>query len=205
MGWQRAEDALMEKLVGKGAKKGSTWVGRAGDIAKQPPVWAGVAGALALTGPRGRQAALRGGVCYLAASLTHLPIKAVLKRQRPPGASRLTKVGPLTSSFPSGHCASELAFSLGAAQEIPYLFIPLYAATLVSEWSLVRSRSHYPSDVFAGAGLAVAVSLVALRLWPPVRTNSPPAPSPSTDLGSGTVTVAIDTGVTEVRFTDDRG
>ncbi|MDQ6798930.1 MAG: phosphatase PAP2 family protein [Actinomycetota bacterium] len=159
----------MDKMVGKGAKEGSNWVGRAGDIAKQPPVWGGVAGTLALTGPRGRQAALRGGVCYLAAALVHLPIKVVADRRRPPGASRLTKVGPLTSSFPSGHCASELAFSLGAAQELPYLFVPLYAATLLAEWSLVRSRSHYPSDVFAGAALAVAVSLVAFKLWPPVR------------------------------------
>jgi len=173
MEWQRAEDTLMERMVGKGSKKGSTWVGRAGDIAKQPPVWAGVAGALALTGPRGRQAALRGGLGYVAASLAHLPIKAVVRRGRPPGASRHTKVGPLTSSFPSGHCASELAFSLGAAQELPYLFIPLYAATLVSEWSLVRSRSHYPSDVFAGAGLAIVVSLVMLKLWPPVRSSKP--------------------------------
>jgi len=172
MGWQRAEDALMAKLVGRGAKKGSTWVGRAGDIAKQPPVWAGVAGALALTGARGRQAAVRGGACYIAASLTHLPIKAVVRRRRPPGASRHTRFGPLTSSFPSGHCASELAFSLGAAQELPLLFVPLYAATLVSEWSLVRSRSHYPSDVFAGAGLAIVVALVASKLWPPVRSTA---------------------------------
>ncbi len=34
MGWQKAEDTLMDRLVGKG----SSWVGRAGDIAKQPPV-----------------------------------------------------------------------------------------------------------------------------------------------------------------------
>ncbi len=172
MGWQRAEDVLMQKLVGKGSKKGSTWAGRAGDIAKQPPVWAGVAGALALTGTRGRQAAIRGGLFYIGASLIHLPIKMVVRRPRPPGASRHTKVGPLTSSFPSGHCASELAFSLGAAQVLPGLFVPLCAATLVSEWSLVRSRSHYPSDVFAGAGLAIAIALVARRLWPPVRPGA---------------------------------
>ncbi len=41
---------------------------------------------------------------------------------------------------------------------------PLYAATLVSEWSLVRSRSHYPSDVFAGAALGWP--------WPWWRGNS---------------------------------
>ncbi len=169
---QQAEDALMQKLVGRGATKGSTWVGRAGDIAKQPPVWAGVAGVLALSGPRGRQAAVRGGLGYVAASVAHLPIKAIVRRGRPPGASRLTKIGPLTSSFPSGHCASELAFSLGAAQELPWLFVPLYAATLVSEWSLIRSRSHYPSDVFAGAALAVAISLVAWKFWPSHRSRA---------------------------------
>jgi len=74
MGNRSAEDVLMTKLVGKGSKKGSTWVGKAGDVAKQPPVWAGVAGVLALAGPRGRKAALRGGLGYLAASLLHLPL-----------------------------------------------------------------------------------------------------------------------------------
>jgi membrane-associated phospholipid phosphatase len=65
-----------------------------------------------------------------------------------------------------------LAFSLGAAQEVPWLFVPLYAATLAGEWSLVRSRAHYPSDIFAGAAISVAVALVAQRVWPPHRTEA---------------------------------
>ncbi len=165
-----AEDALMTKLVGEGAKHGSTWVGRAGDVTKRPPVWAGFAGILAVTGPRGRQAAVRGSVSYVAGALAHLAVKVVVGRSRPPGASKHTSLGPVTSSFPSGHCASELAFSLGAAQEIPWLFAPLYAATLAGEWSLVRSRAHYPSDIFAGAAISVAVALVASKVWPPQRT-----------------------------------
>ena len=75
----------------------------------------------------------------------------------------------ITSSFPSGHCASELAFSLGATQEIPSLIVPLYAATLAAESSMVRSRAHYPSDIVAGAAVSIVVALVAWKVWPPHR------------------------------------
>jgi len=163
------EDALMTTLVGKGSKHGSTWFGMAGDITKRPPVWAGMAAALAMTGPRGRQAAKRGAVSYFAGAALHLAVKVVVGRSRPPGASSHTSIGPITSSFPSGHCASELAFSLGAAQEVPWLIVPLYGATLAAEWSMVRSRAHYPSDIFAGAAISVVVALVAWRMWPPHR------------------------------------
>jgi len=156
-------------LVTRGAKHGSTWFGRVGDVTKQPYLWAGIAGVLAVAGPRGRQAATRGGAGYVAATLVHLVVKRVVGRTRPPGASRHTSIGPLTSSFPSGHCASELAFSLGAAQEVPWLFVPLYAATFAGEWSLFRSRAHYPSDIFGGAAISVALALVAWKAWPPHR------------------------------------
>lgn len=160
----------MTRLVGKGSRHGPTWVDRIGDITKRPPAWVGIAGVLGMTGPRGRQAAARGSVFYVAGTLAHLPLKLAVDRGRPPGASNHTSIGPVTSSFPSGHCASELAFSLGAAQELPWLFVPLYAATLAAEWSLVRSRAHYPSDIFAGAAVSVVVALVAWKLWPPHRS-----------------------------------
>ncbi|CAA9277401.1 MAG: hypothetical protein AVDCRST_MAG76-3787 [uncultured Acidimicrobiales bacterium] len=164
-----AEDALVTTLVGRGAQHGSTWFGRLGDVTKQPYVWAGAAGALAMTGPTGRHAATRGGLGYLTATLVHLAVKRVVGRERPPAASQHTSFGPLTSSFPSGHCASELAFSLGAAQEIPWLFVPLYAATFAGEWSLVRSRAHYPSDILGGAAISVVLAVVGWRAWPPHR------------------------------------
>lgn len=163
------EDSLMTKLVGEGSRHGSTWFGKVGDITKRPPVWAGIAGVLAMTGPRGRRAATRGSLGYLAGVAAQLAVKLMVGRSRPPGAGKHTSVGPLTSSFPSGHCASELAFSLVAAQEIPWLFPPLYTATLAGEWSLIRSRAHYPSDLFAGAAVSGAVALVAWRVWPPRR------------------------------------
>lgn len=155
----------MRRLAGQGARHGSTLFGRAGDITKRPPVWAVVAGVLALGGPRGRQAAMRGAGGYVVAAVAHLPLKVLVDRTRPPGAHRLT----VTSSFPSGHCASELAFSIAAAQEVPWLIVPLYAATLAAEWSMIRSQAHYPSDIFGGAALGIVVAVVAQKVWPSKR------------------------------------
>lgn len=165
--WQLAEDAVMS-LLPEEARRGSTWFGRFGDVVQQPPAWAGLAAVLAtLGGPRGRRAAMRGTVLYGAAAVVaNLVVKPVVARSRPPGAGE-NRAGPVTSSFPSGHAATDLAFTLGVAQEIPLLFAPLAAATTAAHWSVVRSRGHYPTDVLAGGVLAVALALAAWRLWPP--------------------------------------
>ncbi len=84
--------------------------------------------------------------------------------------------GPVTSSFPSGHAASDLAFNLGAAQEVPLVFFPLSLATLAAHWSIVRSRGHYLGDVLADGALGIAVALAAWSLWRPER----PAPEDAT-------------------------
>jgi undecaprenyl-diphosphatase len=127
-----------------------------------------VAAGLALGGgSRGKRAAVRGVVCYsIAALVANLGIKPWVGRSRPPGAGE-GRPGPVTSSFPSGHTATDLAFSLGVAQEIPVLFIPFTAATMAAHWSMVRSRGHYPSDIFVGGIVGIAVALAAWRLWPP--------------------------------------
>ena len=120
------EERLMWKLVGKGSRRGATPPRRASDIARQPLFWAAVAAGL--SGPRGRRAALRGGACYATTGLLHLPLKRLVGRRHPRGAG-LMRLGPATSSFPSGHAASDLSFTFGVAQELPLLFIPLSAAT----------------------------------------------------------------------------
>ena len=165
----KAEDELVAAVVGKGSRKGSSSFGRAGDLIRHPPMWAAIAAGLSITGERGRRAALRGSLCYLSAAAVHLPMKALVGRRHPPGAARL-QLGPFTSSFPSGHAASDLAFAFGAAQELPRAFVPLSACTLAVHWSLVRKRAHYPSDVIAGGALGIAVALAAWKLWPPGRS-----------------------------------
>jgi membrane-associated phospholipid phosphatase len=135
-----------------------------------------VAGILAAAGPRGRRAALRGGVCYRSAAVVHLPIKALVGRRHPPG-SALLQVGPFTSSFPSGHAAADLAFVFGAAQEMPSAFVPLSCASAAVHWSLIRKRAHYPSDVLAGGALGIAVAVALWKLWPPFTSPPPGAPA----------------------------
>ena len=158
----------MWRLVGPGSRKGRTWFGRVGDVIQRPPSWAAIAGLLALGGPRGRRASCRGLVCYVAAALAHLPIKAVVRRRHPRFAA-LHQLPPVTSSFPSGHAAADLAFAVGVAQEVPVLFLPLSVATMAVHWSLVRKRAHYPSDIVAGGALGIAVAFGVSRLWPPDR------------------------------------
>lgn len=174
----KAEDALVARVVGKGSRKGSTFFGRAGDLIQRPPAWAGIAALLSATGERGRRAALRGSVCYLSAAAAHLPIKALVGRRHPPRSAR-HQLGPVTSSFPSGHAASDLAFAIGAAQELPLAFLPLSGCTMAVHWSLVRKRAHYPSDVLAGGALGICVALAVWKLWPPRRSAHPDAPQVS--------------------------
>jgi membrane-associated phospholipid phosphatase len=160
------------RLMPRAAHSGESWFGRMGDVAQQPPVWAGIAAALAVGGrSRGRRAALRGAICYgTTAIIANLVIKPIVARSRPPGSGK-GRAGPITSSFPSGHAATDLTFTIGVAQEIPILFAPLTLATSAAHWSLVRSRGHYPSDVLAGGFIGVAIALAVWRLWPPGRTQ----------------------------------
>ena len=160
------EERLIWKLVGKGSRRGATLSGRASDIVRSPLFWAAVSAALGLAGPRGRRAALRGSACYAAAALIHLLIKPIVGRSHPRGGA-LIQMGFGTSSFPSGHAASDLALTLGASQELPLLFIPLSAATVGAHWALIRGREHYPSDVVAGGAIAFGVAAAAWWLWPP--------------------------------------
>lgn len=178
LGKRTGEDALVRRLIGRGSWRGSTWFGRAGDVTQHPPVWAVVAAVLTLIGgARGRRAALRGGCAYTVAVLAHLPIKAAVGRRHPPGAA-LLNLGPVSSSFPSGHAAGDVAFVLGVSQELPSLLLPLSGATLAGHWALIRRRAHYPSDILVGGGLGVGVAFVLWKLCPPragTTTGWPPS------------------------------
>jgi len=143
-----------------------------GGVTKRPPVWAVVAAGLVAFGKRrGRDAAVRGGTAYaIAAVLANLVCKPLVHRKRPAGASAHA-IGPVTSSFPSGHAATDVAFILSVSQVVPVLFLPLSGATMAGHWSLVRTRAHHLTDVLAGGALGVAVAL-ALRAWWPTTPLS---------------------------------
>jgi membrane-associated phospholipid phosphatase len=149
----------------------------------KPLTWAGFAAVLSLTRRRGRRAVVRGVACSAAASVIHLPIKRLLRRPRPRGARLIGGPGPLTSSFPSGHTASDLAFLFGASQELPLRLIPGSVATVCSYWSLIRTRKHYPSDVIGDGAIAVVVAATAWKLQPPKRQLDPQTQSSAETCG----------------------
>ncbi len=153
---------------------------RVGHVSQQPPTWAAWAAVIAKAGgARGRRAALRAGTCYWgAAVVANLIVKPAVRRPRPRKARR-QGIGPVTSSFPSGHAATHLAFIAGSTQELPVTFFPLAVTALAAHWSIVRSRGHHPTDVVFGGLLGLGVAAVVGRVWPPTRGQEPPDPARS--------------------------
>ena len=158
-------------------RKVPPWVGRPADAighaATGGRLWLGAAAALAARGPRGRRAAVNGAVAYLATSaLANGPAKWAARRARPRGflLADLPRMGrrPSTSSFPSAHTATAVAFATAASIELPaatpVLLVPAAAVAL----SRIRAVRHYPSDVLAGAALGGAAGLgsaLVIRWW----------------------------------------
>jgi undecaprenyl-diphosphatase len=141
---------------------------RAADHSK---LWFGAAGAMALLGGnRGRQAARRGLLSLaLASAVTNLLAKPLTTRRRPEREelevlARRHVPMPRTSSFPSGHAASALAFATGAGQAEPRVSAPLRALATVVGYSRVHTGVHYPADVAAGAFIGVTAAEIVGRL-----------------------------------------
>ncbi|MBV8997113.1 MAG: phosphatase PAP2 family protein [Pseudonocardiales bacterium] len=159
-----------------------TELARAGWMLEQPLFWGSVATALAgRGGARGRQAALRGSVCYLvAAFIANIVIKPLVDRRRPQGAGE-DRIAPVTSSFPSGHTASNSAFVFGVAQELPLLAVALSTAATTAHWSLIHSEKHHVSDVLAGGAIGLGVARIVRKAWPPDTRRESEASDGSTD------------------------
>ncbi len=145
------EDVFM-RLLPRQARQGSTRFGRMGDVVQQRPVWVGLSGLLAFAGgPRGQRAAARGSVCFaVAAIVANLVVKPLAGRRRPPGSAR-GRTGPVTSSFPSGHAATDLAFTLGVARALLPLGDQVGALRWISgNWYLVIPASALLVAAVAG-------------------------------------------------------
>jgi undecaprenyl-diphosphatase len=141
---------------------------RAADHSK---LWLGCAAALALLGgARGRHAARRGLFSLgLASGFANLVAKPLTTRRRPEREelevlARRQVSMPRTSSFPSGHAASALAFATGAGQAEPRLSAPLRALATLVGYSRVHTGVHYPADVAVGAFIGVTAAELAGRM-----------------------------------------
>lgn len=140
-------------------------------------LWMVIAGLLATVGGRfGRRAALRGMLSVgISSFLTNVPFKLLTGRTRPdirvvPEARLLPHV-PTSTSFPSGHSASALAFATGAALEDRRLRVPLGALAGAVALSRVYTGVHYPGDVIAGSAIGFVLGRATTRLWPLAATH----------------------------------
>lgn len=74
-----------------------------------------------------------------------------------------------SSSFPSGHTASAVAFAIVASDAHKALTAPLTGLAAAVALSRVFTGMHYPSDVIAGAALGAGVVMTARHFIPAAK------------------------------------
>ncbi|NUP60423.1 MAG: phosphatase PAP2 family protein [Pseudarthrobacter sp.] len=140
-------------------------------------LWMGAAALMALFPGKTRRAALHGLIAQAVASaVTNGIFKTLLPRTRPLPEHlpvfRFVHPQPKSSSMPSGHSASAVAFAVGAGLVRPSLGAALAPAAAGVAYSRVHTGAHWPSDVLFGSAIGAGAALVT-RHWWPVR---PPFP-----------------------------
>jgi undecaprenyl-diphosphatase len=125
---------------------------------------------LALTGPRGRRAAVAGLASVAVTSATVNIVAKLATRRRRPARADLGVLEarhvpmPQSTSFPSGHSASAFAFSAGVGHVWPVAAVPLHALAATVAYSRVHTGVHYPGDVLAGSLIGVGAAALTTRL-----------------------------------------
>jgi diacylglycerol kinase family enzyme/membrane-associated phospholipid phosphatase len=139
-------------------------------------LWLVLAGAIGAFGDRrGRRAALRGVLSIgVASAITTGAVKRLLPRRRPPLQAfpfASLRRRPTSSSMPSGHAASAVAFATAAAIEFPAIGVPLGAVAGAVAYSRVYNGVHYPGDVLLGGAIGAGVAVATLKVWPRADPN----------------------------------
>jgi undecaprenyl-diphosphatase len=139
--------------------------------ANKGKLWFGVAAVLAFFPGRTRRAALHGVLAQAVASaVTNLVFKTLLPRARPLPehlpAFRFVHPQPTSSSMPSGHSASAVAFTLGVGLVRPVLGAALAPLAAGVAYSRVHTGAHWPSDVVFGSALGAGAAMITRKWWP---------------------------------------
>ena len=144
---------------------------RLSNAANQSRIWLATAGALALTGPTGRRAAIRGLLAIgVTSAFVNQGVKRLADRRRPDragaGVPRARQVKmPSSTSFPSGHSASAFAFATAISKDSPWLAIGIQFLAGSVAYSRVHTGVHYPGDTIAGALIGAATGQAVSSLF----------------------------------------
>lgn len=143
-----------------------------GWAANHSTLWLGAAALLASRQGPTRRAAMRGVLTVAGASAaTNLLGKPLLPRRRPAThllpRRRRYSAPPRSSSFPSGHAASAVAFTAAVAVDSPAAGAALAPLAAAVAYSRVHTGVHWPSDVFFGGCVGLGMALAGRYWWPP--------------------------------------
>ncbi|WP_284987323.1 bifunctional phosphatase PAP2/diacylglycerol kinase family protein [Arthrobacter sp. fls2-241-R2A-172] len=157
-------------------------------------LWFGIAGVMAAFPGKPRRAALHGVLALgVASGVTNVIFKRLLPRRRPLPEHlplfRFVNPQPTSSSMPSGHSASAVAFAVGAGIVSPAIGLGLAPIAAGVAYSRVHTGAHWPSDVVLGSALGAGAAW-ATRKWWPARPAEPtphrtPVEAPAISDGEG--------------------
>jgi undecaprenyl-diphosphatase len=134
-------------------------------------LWLGIAGVMALVPGKTRRAAVHGLLAQgVASAVTNVVFKTLLPRRRPLPEHlpvfRFVHPQPTSSSMPSGHSASAVAFALGVGLVRPGLGAGLAPVAAGVAYSRVHTGAHWPSDVLFGSAIGAGAALLTRKWWP---------------------------------------
>lgn len=178
-GWVAGLDrTLMRAVSAFPGGHHDTFFRRLSAAANNGKLWFGVAAVAAAIPGRTRRAAVHGLLAQgVASAVTNLVFKTVLPRRRPLPEHlpvfRFVNPQPTSSSMPSGHSASAIAFALGAGFVQPVLGAAVAPVAAGVAYSRVHTGAHWPSDVLFGSAIGAASAFVTRKWWP-VRPPFPP-------------------------------
>ncbi|MBT2555354.1 bifunctional phosphatase PAP2/diacylglycerol kinase family protein [Arthrobacter sp. ISL-5] len=178
-GWVAGLDrTLMRAISAFPGGHHDTFFRRLSAAANKGKLWFGVAALAAAVPGRTRRAAVHGLLAQgVASAVTNLVFKTLLPRTRPLPEHlpvfRFVNPQPTSSSMPSGHSASAVAFALGAGFVQPVLGVAVAPVAAGVAYSRVHTGAHWPTDVLFGSAIGAAAALVTRKWWP-VRPPFPP-------------------------------
>ncbi|MEU4674829.1 phosphatase PAP2 family protein [Amycolatopsis sp. NPDC023774] len=130
-------------------------------------LWGMVAGVLACRRGAWRRAAGHGVVSAAVGMALGHGLKAIIRRRRPAARSlparRVVPVEPSSSAFPSSHATTAAAFTVAVALRAPTAGAVVAPLAAVVCYGRVRTRVHWPTDVYGGVAVGAVVGYLTHR------------------------------------------